>query len=79
MTKLNYCLIDPAPKAEEPSEQEKPPAPNIFGQAKPVDTSAREREIEQRLEREREEAKSEIDQDKQKLSMNFLLKIYIYV
>lgn len=31
------------------------PAANIFGAAKPVDTAAREREIEERLERERQE------------------------
>lgn len=31
------------------------PAANIFGSAKPVDTAAREREIEERLERERQE------------------------
>lgn len=44
---------------EENPEPEKPvpapvPAASIFGQAKPVDTAAREREIEERLAKEKE-------------------------
>ena len=61
-------IENPLPPPEEVKEKEKPveapapaPAPpvpraSIFGAAKPVDTTAREREIEERLARERERA-----------------------
>lgn len=51
-------LPDDTPGSEEkaPVPKAKPvPKEDIFGQAKPVDTAAREKEIEERINREREE------------------------
>lgn len=46
---------DDEKEAAPPAPKPKPvPAADIFGQAKPVDTAAREREIEEKLEKERE-------------------------
>lgn len=51
--------ITPPPVATAPV-----PAVNIFGAAKPVDTAAKEREIEERLNKAESKAKEESDQDK---------------
>ncbi|XP_051159819.1 eukaryotic translation initiation factor 4B-like [Leptopilina boulardi] len=56
-------------EVEKPSEPITPPpapvpAANIFGAAKPVDTAAREREIEARLNKAESKAKEESDQEK---------------
>lgn len=50
---------EPRPEKKEDQEDRRPkptpvPAANIFGTAKPVDTAAKEREIEERLKRDRE-------------------------
>lgn len=67
-------IENPLPPPEEIKEKEKPaeapaPAPpvpraSIFGAAKPVDTQAREREIEERLARERDRAPRRDDSDR---------------
>ena len=47
-------------KHEEEEERPKPkPAASIFGQARPVDTTAREKEIEERLRKKSEERQPE--------------------
>ncbi|KAK3920337.1 Eukaryotic translation initiation factor 4B [Frankliniella fusca] len=53
-------------KPADPPAQPAPPVPraSIFGAAKPVDTTAREREIEERLNRERERAPRRDDRDR---------------
>ncbi|OXU29418.1 hypothetical protein TSAR_009296 [Trichomalopsis sarcophagae] len=56
--------------ADEDEKEKRPPAPapvpaaNIFGAAKPVDTAAREREIEERLAKTAEARKEETDPEK---------------
>lgn len=61
------------PKEEEGSGGTSPatapaPAPSrsasIFGNAKPVDTAAKEREVEERLKKEEERLQRQIDEDK---------------
>ena len=41
-------------------------AASIFGSAKPVDTAAREREIEERLARQKEQEKERLEQEREK-------------
>lgn len=58
---MRITYLEPLLKKEDdkPPQEEKPSAASIFGQAKPVDTAAREREIEQRLEKEKGEKEAE--------------------
>lgn len=49
----------PAPVTPPPVTATPVPAANIFGAAKPVDTSAKEREIEERLNKAESKAKEE--------------------
>lgn len=54
----------PAPPPPPPVEKPKPvPSAAIFGSAKPVDTAAKDREIEERLERERLERLEKLERD----------------
>lgn len=63
--------IDETPNGGSHEEDDKPrpvhvPAERIFGNAKPVDTAAREREIEERLERERLEKKEQLEEERKR-------------
>ncbi|NXK28264.1 IF4B factor, partial [Arenaria interpres] len=56
-----------APKEEETSVAPAPQssrAASIFGEAKPVDTAAREREVEERLQKEQEKLQRQLEDDK---------------
>lgn len=55
-------------RPERPERPTAPPAASIFGQAKPVDTAAREREIEERLAKEKEAKAVEKEPEKPKFS-----------
>lgn len=60
--------------SEENAPSEKPPerktSSNIFGNAKPVDTAAKEREIEERLRREKEdEGRRKAEEEKENRNM----------
>lgn len=63
-------ILEAKKESEENAEPEKPerpsapPAASIFGQAKPVDTAAREREIEERLAKEKDVLKVEKEPEK---------------
>ncbi|GAB0090513.1 Eukaryotic translation initiation factor 4B [Sergentomyia squamirostris] len=66
----------PTPEVREEDASPPPPAPKpvpaakIFGDAKPVDTAAREREIEERLERDRLEKEKALAEERQKEKEN---------
>lgn len=56
-----------APKEEETSAApaaQSSRAASIFGEAKPVDTAAREREVEERLQKEQEKLQRQLEDDK---------------
>lgn len=54
-------------EAEPPRPKPKPvPAADIFGAARPVDTAAKDREIEERLERERQRKQKDLEEQKQR-------------
>lgn len=73
--------IEERQKEEEKKKAaEAPPAPraSIFGAAKPVDTTAREREIEERLARERERAPKREERDKSTENQRYLVIFCFY-
>ncbi|XP_059621615.1 eukaryotic translation initiation factor 4B isoform X2 [Phlebotomus argentipes] len=55
---------DSEPEQPPPPKAEPVPAAKIFGDAKPVDTAAREREIEERMERDRLEKQKALEEEK---------------
>ncbi len=65
------------PKDEDerpPPAASKPKAASIFGQAKPVDTTAREREIEERLKKKSTEERPEVENGERLVFTLILLK-----
>lgn len=66
----------PPSASPEPTVDDEPPKPrptpvpaaNIFGSAKPVDTAAKEREIEERLERERQEKRAKDEAERERVA-----------
>ena len=62
--------VEKTPASEKPPTEKKTSA-SIFGDAKPVDTAAREREIEERLRREREdEGRRKAEEEKENRNIN---------
>ena len=60
--------VEEAPPTEKPAERKT--SASIFGGAKPVDTAAKEREIEERLRREREdEGRRKAEEEKENRNM----------
>lgn len=72
-SKDDKLSASPEPTVADDEESPKPrptpvPAANIFGSAKPVDTAAKEREIEERLERERQEKREKEEAERERVA-----------
>ena len=57
--------LQPRSKPKENASGSSERSSSIFGSAKPVDTAAREREIENRLRKEKEDEQNRIDRDRE--------------